>query len=56
MRMGRNTYPGAYRSIEHPSRNLKPAAEQATAKDNAIRLRDRLVKANAKASPRMPRI
>jgi hypothetical protein len=56
MRISRNTYPGACRSVEHPSRNLKPVAVQATAKDNAIRLRDRLVKADAKASPRMLRI
>jgi hypothetical protein len=56
MGISRNTHPGACRPIEHPGWNLKPSAAHTTAKDNAIRLFNRLVNADAKASPRMPLI
>jgi hypothetical protein len=56
MRISRNVHPGTRRPLEHPGWNLKPATMHATAKDNAIRLFDRLVNADAKARPRMPRI
>ena len=54
MGISRNTHPGACGPID--GWNLKPSAAHATAKDDAIRLFDRLVNADAKASPRMPRI
>jgi hypothetical protein len=60
MGIGRNTCPGASRSVEHPGRNLKPTARvrtaQATAKNNAVRFVNRLVNGNPKSKPRMPRV
>jgi hypothetical protein len=60
MGIGRNTCPGASRSVEHPGRNLKPMARvrtaQATAKNNAVRFVNRFVNGNPKSKPRMPRV
>ena len=58
MRMAGHMHTGADRSIEHPSRNLKATVRtrpgQATAKNNAVRLLQRLVNTDPKAKPRMP--
>jgi hypothetical protein len=58
MGIGHQTHPGAGRSVEHPDWNLKPTgrsrAAQIAAKNNAARLVDRLVNADAKTKPRMP--
>ena len=60
MDIGRNTRPGADRSVEHPSRHFKPTVgigtAQITAKNNAVRLVDRLVNANPKTKPGMPSV
>jgi hypothetical protein len=52
MGISRKTHPGAGGPIGHPGWNLKPSAAHATAKDDAIRLFDRFV--NADANPSSP--
>ena len=60
MGIGRHTHPGAGRPVEHPGWNLKPTVgigtAQITAKNNAVRLLDRLVNADPKTKPRMPSV
>ena len=58
MGIGRNTHPGASRSVEHPGWNLKPTVgigtAQITAKNNSVRLLYSFVNADPKSKPRMP--
>jgi hypothetical protein len=56
--IGRHTYPGASRPVEHPGWNLEPTVgigtAQITAENDAVRPLDRLVDADPKSKPRMP--
>ena len=60
MGINRLTHPRARRVVKHPGRNLEPTARigaaQVAAKNNAVRLADRFVNADAKTKPRMPSV
>jgi hypothetical protein len=58
--VGRHTNPGARRPIKHPRRNLQPTVRigsvQIAAENDTVRPIDRLMNADSKTRPRVPRI
>src|SRR5262249_24582908 len=60
MGVNRLTYARARRTVKHPGWDLKPTVcirpAQFAAKNNAVRLADRLLNADPKTTPRMPSV